>query len=143
MTGSAGGLGKASLDFLGHFLHKAETASSFLAIPGMKSYAPQSGQIFGILRQMKEDFEANLSEQQKAEAKAQAQYDALKAAKEDEIETGRKLVVSIDAGIAEYEEKYAQAAKERKDTMEQLGLDTEFIANLEKKCSETEADFDR
>jgi len=136
-------IGKASFDFLGHFLHKAETASSFLAIPGMQSYAPQSGQIFGILKQMKEDFEANLSESQKSEAKAQAQYDALKAAKEDEIETGRKLVVSIDAGIAEYEEKYAQAAKERKDTMEQLGLDTEFIANLEKKCSETEADFDK
>jgi len=142
-TVGVGGVGKASIEYLSHFLHNAETATSFVAIPGMKSYAPQSGQIFGIINQMKEDFEANLSEQQKAEANSQAQYDALKAAKEDEIATGQKLVVSIDAGIAEFQEKHAQAAKERKDTMEQLGLDTEFIAALEKKCSETGADFDK
>jgi len=134
---------KASIDYLSHFLHKAETASSFLAIPGMQSYAPQSGQIFGILKQMTADFEANLSEQQKAEANSQTQYDNLKAAKEDEIATGQKIVVGLDASIAEYMEKYAQAAKERKDTMELLGLDTEFIATLEKKCSETGADFDK
>jgi len=136
-------VGQASVDYLGHFLQNAETASSFLAIPGMKSYAPQSGQIFGILKQMKEDFEANLSEQQKAEAKSQKEYDLLKAAKEDEIETGKKLVVSIDASIAEFEEKHALAAKELKDTQEQLGLDTEFMAALEKKCSQTDADFDK
>jgi len=137
------GVGKASFDFLSHFLKNAETSTSFLAIPGMKSYAPKSGAIFGILKQMKEDFEANLSEQQKAEATSKSQYDMLKAAKEDEIETGRKLVVTTDADIAEYQEKYAQAAKELKDTQEQLGLDTEFVATLTKKCSETGADFDK
>mmetsp|Transcript_23503 Transcript_23503/g.37604 ORF Transcript_23503/g.37604 Transcript_23503/m.37604 type:complete len:688 (-) Transcript_23503:54-2117(-) len=135
-------IGKASTDYLTHFLQKAETAPSFLSIPGMKSYAPQSGQIFGILKQMKEDFEADLSEETKAEMKAQADYEALKAAKEDEIETGKKLVVDIDASIAENQEKYADAAKELKNTMEELGLDTEFVASLEKKCSESSAEFD-
>merc|ERR1719355_228400 len=39
----------------------------FDASPTFKqSYAPQSGQIFGILKQMKETFETNLSESQKA-----------------------------------------------------------------------------
>merc|ERR1719498_810184 len=124
MVENSRSVSKANLYVLQSFLRNAQSASSFLSIPGMKSYAPQSGQIFGILRQMQEDFEANLSEQQKAEAKAQAEYDALKAAKEDEIETGKKLVVSIDADIAEFQEKYAQAASELKDTQEQLGLDT-------------------
>merc|ERR1740138_1668698 len=63
---------KADVSILRSFLRKAETATSFLAIPGMQSYAPQSGQIFGILGQMKEDFEVNLSEAQKTEAKAKA-----------------------------------------------------------------------
>merc|ERR1740117_758373 len=136
-------MGKASFAYLSHFLHNAETAPSFVAIPGMQSYAPKSGQIFGIITQMKEDFEANLKEQQKTEANTQTQYDNLKAAKEDEIDTGKKLMVQTDADIAEYQEKYAQAAQERKDTMEQLGLDTEFVAALEKKCSETGAEFDK
>merc|ERR1711972_102204 len=40
----------------------------FDASPTFKqSYAPQSGEIFGILRQMKETFEANLSDAQKEE----------------------------------------------------------------------------
>jgi len=141
-SSSSRDVGKAGIDFLSHFLRNAETASSFLAIPGMKSYAPQSGQIFGILKQMKEDFEGNLNEEQKAEAKSQAEYDGLKAAKEDEIATGQKLVVATDADIADFQEKYAQAAQELKETQEQLGLDTEFIASLAKKCSETDAEFD-
>merc|ERR1719159_1421614 len=40
------GIAKARTDELREFLNKAETATSFLAIPGMQSYAPQSGQIF-------------------------------------------------------------------------------------------------
>merc|ERR1719502_86901 len=34
---------KANVGLLRTFLHNAESASSFLAIPGMQSYAPQSG----------------------------------------------------------------------------------------------------
>merc|ERR1719502_2440201 len=60
----------------------------------------QSCKIFGILGQMKEDFQANLKEAQKAEAKSKTEYETLKAAKEDEIETGRKLIVSVDQQIA-------------------------------------------
>merc|ERR1740130_2220233 len=115
---------KANTAALRSFLHNAESASSFLAIPGMQSYAPHSGQIFGILNQMKEDFEANLSEAQKSEAKAKAEFDSLKAAKDDEIATGRKLKVSIDASIAEIQEKFAQEAKQLEDTQAQLALDT-------------------
>merc|ERR1719355_441640 len=123
-------MGKAKVDVLRSFLHNAESASSFLAIPGMQSYAPQSGQIFGILNQMKEDFEVNLSEAQKAEAKAKAEYESLKAAKEDEIATGKKLIVSIDGDIADTQEKFAQEAKQLEDTEEQLANDTEFLKNL-------------
>merc|ERR1719262_361356 len=136
-------MGKANVDELRSFLHNAESASSFLSIPGMQSYAPQSGQIFGILNQMKEDFEVNLSEAQKAEAKAKAEYETLKAAKEDEIDTGRKLIVSIDAQIAETQEKFAQEAKELENTQEQLAMDTEFLANLKEKCATMDADYDK
>merc|ERR1719478_223204 len=134
---------KANSEVLRSFLHSAETATSFLAIPGMQSYAPQSGQIFGILNQMKEDFEVNLSEAQKAEAKAKAEYDSLKAAKEDEIDTGRKLIVDIDGQIAEIQEKYAQEAKELENAQGQLAMDEEFLKNLTEKCATMDADYDK
>jgi hypothetical protein len=134
---------KARVDVLRSFLHNAESASSFLSIPGFQSYAPQSGQIFGILQQMKEDFEVNLSAEQKAEAKTKAEYDALKAAKEDEIDTGRKLIVSIDAQIAEIQERYAEEMKQLENTEAQLALDEEFLRNLEEKCATMDADFEK
>jgi len=143
MVGHSRGVSKVNAAALTSFLHNAESASSFLAIPGMQSYAPQSGQIFGILGQMKEDFEANLAEAQKSEAKSLSEYQMLKAAKDDEIATGRKIIVSTDGSIAEFQEKFAQASKQLEDTQEQLGMDTEFLANLEAKCANTDADFDK
>merc|ERR1719504_318238 len=47
-----------------------------------QSYAPQSSQIFGILKQMKEEFENDLSASQKAEMQAAEEFAALKAASE-------------------------------------------------------------
>merc|ERR1719247_3630638 len=143
MVGHARSVSKARVEVLRSFLHNAETATSFLAIPGMQSYAPQSGQIFGILGQMKEDFEVNLSESQKAEAKSKAEYETLKAAKEDEIATGKKLIVSIDGSIADTQEKYAEEAKQLEDTQAQLALDVEFLKNLTEKCATLDADFDK
>jgi hypothetical protein len=62
----------------------------FDASPTFKqSYAPQSGEIFGILKQMKETFETNLSDSQKEEMANQKAYEELKAAKEDEIKAGQ------------------------------------------------------
>merc|ERR1712129_422906 len=55
----------------------------FDAAPTFKqSYAPQSGEIFGILTQMLETFEANLAQSQEEEMKNQKAYEDLKKAKE-------------------------------------------------------------
>merc|ERR1740115_313570 len=143
MVDSSKGVSKVNVGLLRSFLHNTESATSFLAIPGMQSYAPQSGQIFGILGQMKEDFEVNLSEAQKSEAKSLSEFETLKAAKEDELATGRKLIVSIDANIAETQEKFAQEAKQLEDTQGQLAMDVEFLANLKEKCATMDADFDK
>jgi chromosome segregation ATPase len=136
-------ISRSSTETLRLFLRNAEQASSFLSIPGFQSYAPQSGQIYGILQQMKEDFEANLSESQKAEAKAKAEYEALKAAKEEEIAAGRKLIVDIDAQIADLQEQYAEEFKQLEDTQEQLAMDEEFLKNLKEKCATMDADFEK
>merc|ERR1719454_2606900 len=52
----------------------------------------QSGEIFGILEQMKETFETNLAASQKEEAENLKAYEDLKAAKEAEIAAGKQQV---------------------------------------------------
>merc|ERR1712048_1119025 len=68
-------------------------ADYFDATPTFKqSFAPQSGEIFGILRQMLETFESNLSASQKEELASQKAYEDLKAAKEAEISAGQSQI---------------------------------------------------
>merc|ERR1719276_476068 len=65
----------------------------FDASPTFKqSYAPQSGEIFGILRQMQETFEKNLATAQKEEEANQKAYEDLKAAKNAEIAAGKAQI---------------------------------------------------
>merc|ERR1719379_1570708 len=91
----------------------------FDAEPTFKqSYAPQSGQIFGILKQMKETFETNLSTSQKEEMQAQAAYEDLKAAKEAEIKAGTELKDTKTQELADTDEKNVNAKTDLEDTDE-------------------------
>lgn len=138
---SSGALSSGKLQVLKEWLQGTQSATSFLGIPGFQSYAPRSGQIFGILKQLQEDFEANLSAEQQTERKAQQDFDTLKAAKEEEIASGKKLVAQLDEEIADLGEKAAQAAQEFEDVEAQLALDKEFLANLKRKCAQTDEEF--
>jgi len=93
------------------FMDDVQGASSFLAIPGMKSYASQSGEIFGILKQMREPWKKSLGTIKEDEVKAVKDFEAMKAAKEEEIAAGKKLVVQLEEEFADFGEKNVQAKK--------------------------------
>jgi len=133
----------SQLNALKEFLQQAQGAESFLSIPGYRSFSPQSGQIFGVLEQMKEDFEKDLSDARASEKKAVEDFEALRAAKQEELTAGRTFVIRTDGQIAELKAKHAQAFKELEDTQAQLALDREFLASLKKKCAETDAEFEK
>merc|ERR1712137_558136 len=85
----------------------------FDAAPTFKqSYAPQSGEIFGILNQMRETFESNLSASQKEEMANQKAYEDLKAAKEEEIQAGQEQIDSKTQELATTDENNAQAKED-------------------------------
>merc|ERR1719412_1630026 len=139
---SAKRLNKAQVEALRSFLDEPQsTGSAFLAIPGMQSYAPQSGQIFGILNQMIADFKDDLSGAEAREADAVKEFEELKAAKEKEIKSGKELVIQLDDEFADFGEKKAQAFKDLEDTKAQMELDTTFLKNLEEKCAQTDEEF--
>jgi hypothetical protein len=115
----------------------------FDASPTFKqSYAPQSGEIFGILKQMLETFENNLSASQKEEMANQKAYEDLKKAKEDEIAAGQAQIDSKTQELADTDEKNAQAKEDIEDTKNTLSADEQFLMMLKEKCSMTDAEWE-
>jgi len=115
----------------------------FDAAPTFKqSYAPESGEIYGILKQMKETFENNLSAAQKEEMKAQKDYEDIKAAKEGQIAAGKNQVDKKTLELADTDAKNAQAEEDLADTKSSLSADEAFLLALKEKCAATDAEWD-
>ena len=126
-------------------------AAAFIQAPGdyfdaaptfKQSYAPQSGEIFGILRQMKETFESNLAASQKEEMENQKAYEELKAAKEAEIAAGQSQIDAKTLEKADTDSKNAQAKQDIEDTKATLSADEEFLMMLKEKCSMTDKEWE-
>jgi len=138
-------------DMLQHLTHKVRRTLTTLVqgdffgkAPAFKqAYAPQSGEIFGILTNMLDTFQANLAQAQKEEANRQADFDALKAAKEAEIKAGQEQLEAKKAELAKTDEDNAQAKQDLADTQGSLAADQQFLADLKEKCSQTDEEWNQ
>merc|ERR1719371_35505 len=83
---------------------------------GYQSYAPQSGQIFGILKQMKETFEKDLSDAQGEEKTSVSDFEALKAAKTEEMDAATAQVKAKSEDLATTNENLSNAKEDLKAT---------------------------
>merc|ERR1711907_784034 len=96
----------------------------------------------GILKQMKETFEANLAQTQKDEQNNQKAYEDLKAAKEEEIKAGQDQIDAKTQELASTDEKLAESKEDLEDTKNSLSADEEFLMMLKEKCSTTDAEWE-
>merc|ERR1719171_1125596 len=95
-----------------------KVVSAFVQESENSGYEPASGEIFGILKQMKESFETNLANSQKEEMQSQKDYEDLKAAKE------------------------AQSKESLEDTRNVLAADTKFLASLKEQCQNVDQEYE-
>jgi phage host-nuclease inhibitor protein Gam len=113
-----------------------------LSLSFKESYAPQSGAIFGILKQMKESFETNLANSQKEEMQAQAAYQDLKAAKESEIKAGTELMETKEQELADTDQKLSEDKEDLEATRDSLTADQKFLMNLKETCQNTDQEYE-
>merc|ERR1719247_3560391 len=73
------------------------------------SYAPQSGEIFGVLKQMKEGFETNLKDATAEEATAAKTFADMKAAKTDELQSAQTSIQTKTAEKADADDTAASS----------------------------------
>jgi len=119
-----------------------QTPEKYLFLDVGQTYAPQSGEIFGVLKQMKETFENDLSVAQKEELSNSQSYEALKTAKEAEIAAGQAALETKTQELATADEKKAQAKEDIEDTTNTLSADQKFLMDLKQKCQTTDQDWE-
>merc|ERR1719217_1955114 len=98
------------------------------------NYAPRSGEIVGILKQMEEEMSKDLAEATKIENERIASYKGLVAAKTKEINACTKAIEVKTARIGELSVELAGAENDLEDTKEALAEDKKFLADLDKNC---------
>jgi len=108
-----------------------------------QNYAPQSGEIFGILKQMKETFETNLKESQKEETDSQKAFEDLKGAKMEEISATKGAFEEKQVQLAESDEKNAQAKLDLENTSAMVQDENGLLTTVKQKCTESNAEYER
>jgi hypothetical protein len=126
------------LDIAQHMLDRKakEAKSSSAFVQGPASYAPQSSQIFGILNQMKDEFEANLSQAQKDEMKAVAEFEGLAKSKNAQIEASKVKLDNLEQEYADNQKALADAEEEYELTTGKRASDVEFLTKLRVTCQD-------
>merc|ERR1719413_297461 len=116
--------------------------ASFVQFANKEGYAPQSGEIFGILTQMKETFERDLGETQKEELANQKAYEEVKAAKLEQIAAGQAQVDKKTQELADTDERLAHSKQDIEDTKNSLSADEKFLMDLKERCKMTDEEWE-
>lgn len=106
-----------------------------------RAYQPQSSEIFGILRQMKETFEGNLADSQKEELGNGKAYEEQKSAKGDEIKAIKASLNNKRTQLAKADETNAQSKEDYQDTQDSLSIDDTFLQDLKVRCAATDEEW--
>jgi chromosome segregation ATPase len=111
-----------------------EDLVAFLSGTQGDSYAPGSGQIVGILKELQDEMEATFAEEKKAEEAAIKAYDELMAAKTKEVNALTKAIEEKMVRVGELSVEIVEMKNDLGDTGAALLEDKKFLADLEKNC---------
>jgi len=123
-----------------------KSASAFMQARHGESYFPaynfQSGEIVGVLKQLKEEMEGDLSAAQETEQERAAGFAELRAAKTQEIDSGWKMSEEKEDQLANQDNELAEAKEDLGQEKATLAADQKFLKNLEETCAEADKNFD-
>jgi len=116
-----------------------EMLASFLALDSQdedgEDYVPQSGQILGIQKQMKDEMQKDLSDLESEEASRVGICDSLVAAKTKEIGAASNAIEAKTGRIGDLAVEIATLKNDLEDTSEALAEDLKFSTNLKSMCA--------
>jgi len=104
------------------------------ANPAAATYSSQSGQIQGILAQMKDDFEAELKSSAEEEAAAAEAHESLMETKRENLALLEKTLTKTKVNQGNDEKQLAEDSQEREETQAQLKADEAFFEETKASC---------
>merc|ERR1719183_2319129 len=107
---------------------------AFLSNGNGFGYTPASGQIVGILKQMEETMEADLAGITKTEQDAIANFDALVASKEKQIQANTKAIEQKIERVGNLGVEIETMKADLSDTAQAMIEDKKFLADLDNQC---------
>jgi len=105
-------------------------------------YAPQSGSIVGILKQMQDTMASDLARTTETEKKSVADFAALVAAKEKEIEACQKAIESKVERVGNLGVEIETMKGDLSDTEQDMLEDKKFLEEMTTQCSTKQKDWD-
>jgi len=114
---------------------------AFFESKGSEDYAPKSGEITGILEQIKEDMEKSVSDATATEESAAKSFEELKAAKTKEIEALTHSIETKSQRTGDLAVEIVQAKNDLSDTQKALLEDQKFLADLAANCDSKKAEW--
>jgi len=114
---------------------------SFLSGTQNSGYAPASGQITGILKELGDEMAKGLAASTADEDSAKKSYEGLTAAKKNELEALQSSIEAKITRIGELGVAIVQMKNDLTETDKAILADQEFAANLKKGCATQEADW--
>jgi len=104
-------------------------------------YVPASGQITGILKQMKDTLDSSLATATSDEESAVKAFDALVSAKTKEINALTKEIESKTSRIGELGVELVTLKEDLDDTTKSLAEDQAFLKDMDKNCKAKEDEW--
>jgi len=97
-------------------------------------YAPQSGEIVGMLKQIKDGMEKDLEAITTAEEEAKKNAAALEAAKKKEVAAHTEAIEAKLERVGKVAVEITEMGHDLEDTKEALDEDKQFLADMDKNC---------
>jgi chromosome segregation ATPase len=119
----------------------APSAIAFLQLDKPPGYAAQSGQVYGMLKQMKSDFELALEKAKTDEAKDIADFEDLAEGKKGQIEASKDKLDELEDEGGENLKALTDAKEDLESTRDQRSADSKFLANLKTTCQELDGQW--
>mmetsp|Transcript_107896 Transcript_107896/g.348260 ORF Transcript_107896/g.348260 Transcript_107896/m.348260 type:complete len:717 (-) Transcript_107896:87-2237(-) len=115
---------------------------AFLSGSDSQGYAPQGGQITGILKTMLDEMSQTLADATATEEQSIQTYDELTTAKKKQVETLTVQIETKQKRIGELGVSIATMKNDLDDTEESLEQDTKFLQELKTSCKTKEKEWD-
>lgn len=125
------------------FVRKSSEAQELNSLLQGANYQSNSGEIFGLLNQMLENFKQDLADTVEKMEKEDESYNSLVTAKKRERDMASEQLEAKMKASAEASKTAADSKVERRDTKRTLKADQKFLSDLAKECATADQDFEK